>query len=251
MTGTDESIEVPWQWSWVPAPGGDPAAEAQWLAATAAAFDSWLTERGQPPATAANGAGKDSAGQGGAGQGGAGVASGGVGELAGSGLARELCRHAGDLPAGARLVLGVGFDADGPRWWPVQVVVEKVGDPPEDPDYLLDLVGARTVVDGVAPNVTYLSTSFGDCVRVIVAERGPDDRVNALVRAATRIEWPATASGPAMSGDFLLTTRAWDMSLVAVIGPGMDNLMQRMADAIPQDPGAGSPDDRPTEPVES
>jgi hypothetical protein len=54
-----------------------------------------------------------------------------------------------------------------------------------------------------------------------------------------------------MSGDFLLTTRVWDMSLLAVIGPGMDNLMQQMADAIEPAPEAGSPDDRPTERVES
>jgi hypothetical protein len=241
MTGTDESIEVPWQWSWVPAPGSDPAAEARWLAATAATFDGWLTERGQAPATAERSASED----------GAGVTSGAEAEGAGSLLARELCHHAGELPGGARLVLGVGFGADGPRWWPVQVVVERIGDPPEDPDYLLDLVGARTVMDGVAPNVTYSSTSFGDCVRVIVPETGPDDRVNGLVRAATRIEWPATATSPAMSGDFLLTTRVWDMSLLAVIGPGLDNLMQQMADAIAPAPQVGSPDDRPTELVES
>jgi hypothetical protein len=54
-----------------------------------------------------------------------------------------------------------------------------------------------------------------------------------------------------MSGDFLLTTRVWDMSLLAVIGPGLDNLMQQMADAISPASGPGSPDDRPNERVES
>jgi hypothetical protein len=236
MTGTDQSIEVPWQWHWVPTPGGDPAADTEWLTATAAVFDRWLTGHGQPPTTAENDAGA-----------GATAVAGG----ASSYLARELRRRAGDLPAGARLVWGAAFDAAGPRWWPVQVVLERVGDATGDSDYLLDLVGARSLVDGLAPNISYTSTSFGDGLRVIRPERGPDGRVNALVRAAIRIEWPALAGNPATRSDFLLTTRIWDMSLLAVVGPGLDGLMRQMAGAVTHNPVPASPEDRPTELVDS
>jgi hypothetical protein len=213
MSAWDGGIEVPWQWSFVPAPGGDPAAEARWSAGTAAVFDGWLAQYG-----------------------GSGAAAG-----TGGALAADLRRRAGEVPAGARLVWGAAFDAERPRWWPVQVVVERVAGPADDPDYLLGLVGARTVVDGVAPNVRYLSTDRGDCVRVIRPERGPDGRVNALVRAATRIDWPATGGVPAARSDFLLTARTWDMALLAVLGPGVDLLMGWMA-------GAG---ERPAERMET
>jgi hypothetical protein len=265
---TDGSIEVPWQWSWVPDPGADRAAADQWQAATASTFDHWLASGAQPadpggptPAGTAP-AGAVSAGVAPAGVAPAGVAPAGAAPAgnapagtapagtvsAGNALAGELWRRAGDLPAGARLLWGAGFDADGPRWWPVQVVVQRVGHADDDPDYLLDLVGARTVVDGRTPDVTYSSTSFGDCVRVTVRERGPDGLVNALVRAATRIEWPRTAAA-----DLLLTTRIWDMSLLAVIGPGMDGLMRQMAGAIaPDRPAADRPvADRPIDTVET
>ncbi|WP_239311322.1 MULTISPECIES: hypothetical protein [unclassified Frankia] len=243
MTGTDDDIiEVPWQWFWVPAPGEDLAAEARWLTATAAVFDRWLAERRQALPTAEETGGEQANDDDDAGSG-----AGTTGSL----LAQDLYGRAGELPAGGRLVWGVGFDADGPRWWPVQVVVERLGNVVGNPDYLLDLVGARTLIDGVAPNVTYLSTAFGDGLRVVRAERGPADRVNVLIRAAIRIEWPATADGPAMSSDFLLTTRIWDMSLAALAGSGVDLLMRQMADAGAPAPPDGTPDNRPTELVEN
>jgi hypothetical protein len=205
---SDGSIEVPWQWSWVPAPDADPAAADRWQAETAALFDEWVAA-GAAPDPADSGAGS-----------------------AGDALAGELRRRVGDLPSGARLLWGAGFGVHGPRWWPVLVVVERVGNAAGDPDYLLDLVGARTPVDGAPPTVHYSSTSLGDCVRVTSRERGSDGLVNALVRAATRIECPAAGDSAAVGADLLLTTRTWDMSLLAVIGPGVDDLMRHMAGAI-------------------
>jgi hypothetical protein len=47
--------------------------------------------------------------------------------------------------------------------------------------------------------------------------------------AAMRLDWPPAEDREAVRMDVLLTTRIVDISLLAVIGPGVEQLMQRIA----------------------
>jgi hypothetical protein len=216
---------LPWHWEWVPhAHRGDEAREA-WTQHLVALFEDWTREglaavrRAWPTQT--------------------GIEFPLVADMVGRGAARWLLDRADQLPAWARLAWGAAFVDGAPRWAPVPVVVEFRRPQHEDSIYLMESVGAAGR-DGDArmPVVDYVTTPMGDGVRVFALERTAGGAAYGRVNAALRLDIPSDGKTAAVSIDVLLSTHVFETALMAVIGPGVEQLMQRIAaDCAPQ-PGA-------------
>lgn len=151
-------------------------------------------------------------------------------DMVGRGAAEVLLERARQLPESARLAWGAAFVEGQPRWAPVPVVVQFLKPQAEDPNYLMDTVGASgRDTDARPPVVEYVTTSTGDGVRVVAMARTPKGAVFGRVEAAMRLDLPPTDSAVGVSVDVVLTTAVSEMALMALIGPGVEQLMQQVA----------------------
>jgi hypothetical protein len=201
----------PWRWDWVPTSGDD--VRAAWTAQMVELFEDWTRDglaavRSAWPAETATL----------------------TPDLVGRGAAEWLLERADRLPAWARLAWGAVFVTDRPRWAPVPVVVEFRRPVVEDSAYLMEWVGA-TGLDGDArePVVDYITTPAGDGVRVFALARSADGLPYGRLDAAMRLDIPG--DGDAAGVDVLLTTLVFEMGLMALIGPGVEQLMQLIAES--------------------
>ncbi|WP_327071293.1 hypothetical protein OG500_37240 [Kitasatospora sp. NBC_01250] len=208
---------LPWHWEWVPALGaGEPERET-WTEHLVALFEQWTGE-GLVAARAAWPAD-------------AGAEFPFTSDLLGRDAARWLLERADQLPAWSRLAWGAVFVGGRPRWAPVPVVVDFSGPVAGDPNYLMHLVGARgTEGDAREPAVDYVTTPIGDGLRVFALCRSAEGAAYARVNAALRLDVPPTGGAPGVGIDVLLTTLVFEMGLMALIGNGVEQLMQQIAD---------------------
>lgn len=217
---------IPWRWDWVPgAPGGD--TREQWIRRVADLFEDW-TRDGLDAARAAWPADADAQFP-------------LTAEMVGRGAAEWLLERATELPSWARLAWGAAFVGGKPRWAPVPVVVEFCEPVAEDSVYLMEQVGANGQ-DGDArePVVDYVTTPYGDGIRVLALARTAEGAAYARVNAAMRLDVPPHDGAARISADVLLTALVFDMGLMAVIGTGVEELMQTIAAESVQQAGGGS-----------
>jgi hypothetical protein len=208
-------IRAPWQWQWVPGAARGADVRAAWTGQLTAQFAEW-TRAGMAEAHAAwpGEAGPCPI----------------TGDLVGQGVASWLLERADRLPPWARLAWGAVFLDERPRWAPVPVVVEFRRPAAADPVYLMDEVGAAgRPGDAREPVVDYVTTPAGDGVRVFALARTVEGAGYGRLDAALRLEVP-TGDGAAGDGaDVILTTVVFELGLMALIGPGVEQLMQRIA----------------------
>jgi hypothetical protein len=221
MTMTDDfagAVTLPWHWEWVPAASAGDEVRRLWSDHLVELFEGWTgrglaavraalpeRERAGFPLTA---------------------------ELLGRHSAQWLAERADSLIPGQRLAWGAAFVDGRPRWAPVPVAVEFRSPLADDPMYLMEIVGAgprRDARDEREPVVDYVTTPYGDGLRVLGLGRSDEGLAFGRLDAAMRLDWPATGEREAVRMDVLLTTRVVDMSLLAMIGPGVEQLMQRIA----------------------
>ncbi|HEY3867648.1 MAG TPA: hypothetical protein VGM10_04840 [Actinocrinis sp.] len=220
-TMTDEltaALTLPWHWEWVPGASAGPETRGIWSDHVVELFEDW-TRGGWDAARAAWP--KE-----------AGAEFPFTAETVGRGTAQWLIDRADKLPKGQRLAWGAGFSGGWPRWAPVPVVVEFRAPAADDPIYLMELVGADPAPqnDRRGSATDYVTTPYGDGLRVLSFDRSTDGMAFGRLDAAMRLDWPAADDGrPAVRLDVVLTTRVVDMALMAVIGPGVEQLMQRIA----------------------
>jgi hypothetical protein len=216
-----ELTRLPWRWEWVP--GEEREA---WTEHMAALFADWTSEG----LTAARLAWPAEPG----------IEFPFTSDMVGRGAAQWLLDRAVQLPVWARLAWGAAFVDGRPRWAPVPVVVEFRQPGAEDPVYLMDTVGA-TGRDGDArpPVIDYVTTPIGDGVRVFALGRTSEGAAYGRVNAALRLDVPPSDSAPGTSTDVLLTTLVFEMGLMAVIGLGVEQLMQQIADDCAPPSGTG------------
>ena len=219
---TSAEITVPWFWGRVPVQDATEDERLAWADRVVEMFtewtrdgwdegfrDSWTAEGGLPedyPFTAEN---------------------------VGRGIARWLTDRAATLPPWQRMAWGTAFVQGWPRWSPVPVVVEYRAPAADDPIYLMDLVGAGAEASadgGSGRQIEYVTTPYGDGLRVLSVQRTDDHLAYGRLDAAMRLDWPAAGDRPAARVDVLLTTRVMDLQLLALIGPGIDTLMQQIAE---------------------
>ncbi|MEU6854391.1 hypothetical protein ABZ901_31225 [Actinacidiphila alni] len=223
---SDVAPELPWHWEWVPKIGPDDPDHAAWTAHMVGLFADWTAEglaaaRQSWPAEA-------------------GVAFPFTADMVGRGAAEWLMRRAGQLPAWARLAWGAAFVEGRPRWAPVPVVVEFRQPRGEDPNYLMDVVGAAgRESDTRPPTVDYVTTPIGDGVQVFALGRTPEGAAFGRADAAMRLDVPPADGAPSVSSDVLLTTIVLDMGLMALIGAGVEQLMQQIANDCAPQAGSG------------
>jgi hypothetical protein len=217
-------IVVPWFWGRVPAPGAAEDERLAWADRVVAMFqewtrdgwdegfrERWIAEGGLPqdyPFTA---------------------------EMVGRGVAAWLTERVATLAPWQRMAWGTAFVQGWPRWSPVPVVVEYRAPVADDPIYLMELVGAdsgtETGSDGDhGRQIEYVTTPYGDGLRVLSVRRTDDHLAYGRLDAAMRLDWPAAEGRPAARVDVLLTTRVLDLQLLALIGPGVEKLMQQIAE---------------------
>lgn len=241
MTATPDDVlaltRAPWRWEWVPGASRGAEVRAAWTGHLTALFEEWTRaglaeiraawpgEAGPCPVT---------------------------GELVGRGVATWLLERVDRLPPWARLAWGAVFLDDGrPRWAPVPVVVEFRRPAAADPVYLMDEVGAAgRPGDAREPAVDYVTTPAGDGIRVFALARTEEGAAYGRLDAAMRLEVPSggaagdgAVGGAAGDGvDVLLTTVVFELGLMALIGPGVEQLMRRIAaESAPRPDGARSP----------
>ncbi|TSB32820.1 hypothetical protein [Streptomyces benahoarensis] len=215
-----------WHWEWVPpaSPGGTD--DDPWVAHLVEIYTAWMAEglaagrklwpedAGEEfPVTA---------------------------DAIGRTVAAWLRERAGQLPAWSRLAWGAAFVNDKPHWAPVPVVVEFRDPDGEDPNYLLERMGAEGIEsDARKPVVEYVTTAAGDGFRLLALGRTPDGGGYGRVGAALRLEIPQDGDASERGVDVLLKTSVTDMGLMAVIGAGVEQLMQEIAAASVPPPGGG------------
>ncbi|GAB2711957.1 hypothetical protein [Kitasatospora kifunensis] len=208
---------MPWHWEWVPAARAGESAHEAWTERLVALFEEWTSE-GLVAARAAWPAD-------------AGAPFPFTPDQLGREAAGWLLERAEQLPAWSRLAWGAVFVNGRPRWAPVPVVVEFSGPVAGDPNYLMHLVGARGLEgDAREPVVDYVTTSIGDGLRVFALCRSAEGAAYARVHAALRLDVPPTGGAPGVGVDVLLTTLVFEMGLMALIGNGVEQLMQQIAD---------------------
>ena len=225
-TSALSTAELPWHWEWVPAVSADEPEPGDWIDHVVGLFEEWTAENlaelraswptdapGEFPITS---------------------------DMAGRQAAGWLLARAAELPAWSRLAWGAVFVDGRPRWAPVPVVVEFCEPLAPDPNYLMVTVGAGGVEgDAREPVVDYVTTPLGDGLRVFALCRSAEGAAFARVDAALRLDVPPTGQEPGVSTDVVLTTRVFEMGLMAVIGTGIERLMQQTADECA--PAAGGP----------
>lgn len=212
-----------WRWEWVPGVRSDERERQVWTEHVAELFADWTADglaearQARPPD--------------------AGAEFPVTPDLVGRGAAEVLLERAGQLPASARLAWGAAFVDGQPRWAPVPVVVEFRTPRAEDPNYLMDVVGAAgRDTDARPPAVEYVTTPAGDGVRVLALARSPQGAAFGRVEAALRLDAPPPTGGAAsVRADVVFTTAVVEMGLMALIGPGVEQLMQQIAtDCVPR-----------------
>ena len=224
-TGPLAAMRWPWRWEWVPHRAQGPDVRAAWTEHVVTLFEDWTRksldnlrsalpaeERAEFPLTS---------------------------DLVGRGAAGWLLERADQLATGARLAWGAVFVDSTPRWAPVPVAVEVRRPAAEDSAYLMDWVGASGL-DGDArePVIDYVTTPVGDGVRVFALGRGPHGELYGRLNAAMRLDIPGDGDAAGFGVDVLLTTLVFELGLMALIGPGVEQLMQLIAES------AQGPDDR-------
>lgn len=223
-----EVIQLPWRWEWVPGP--DNRHRSAWAEQVASLFTGWtadglaaLREAWSVESAEPFPVGDDA-----------------IGAYVGTWL-RD---RADQLPAWSRLAWGAAYLGATPRWAPVPVVVEFREPAEPDPGYLMTVVGASGLIgDGREPEIDYVTTNAGDGVRVTALVRGGRGEVGGRVDAAMRIDIPAGLADriEETSVDVVLSTRVFDLGLLAAIGPGVEQLMRLVADECAPAPGSGPP----------
>ncbi|WP_369392460.1 hypothetical protein AB5J72_36415 [Streptomyces sp. CG1] len=216
---------LPWQWEWVPTVRPCEPGHEAWTESIVTLFEEWTAEdlaavRAAWPADA-------------------GTEFPVTSDMVGRDAAAWLLERADALPAWARLAWGAVFVDDRPRWAPVPVVVEFCTPRAEDPNYLMDQVGARGM-DGDArePVVDYVTTPIGEGVRVFALCRSAQGAGYARLHAALRLDVPPSGGSPRVSTDVLLSTLVFEMGLMGLIGAGVERLMQQIADeCVPTEAG--------------
>lgn len=229
MTVDDDSAEmtVPWFWGRVPDPGAASEAREAWADRVVAMFEEWTRDGWDEEFRARW------------------IDEGGLApdypftaENVGRGVARWLTDRAATLPAWQRMAWGTAFVQGWPRWSPVPVVVEYRAPVADDPIYLMDLVGAGPGAEAAfgafdfdhRPQIEYVTTQYGDGLRVLSVHRTADRLAYGRLDAAMRLDWPAEGDRAAARVDVLLTTRVVDLQLLGLIGPGVEKLMQQIAE---------------------
>lgn len=214
--------QVSWHWEWVPNQRRDGEAREAWTEHMMALFADW-TREGLAAASLAWPAET-------------GIEFPFTPDMVGRGAARWLLDRADQLPVWARLAWGAAFLNGVPRWAPIPVVVEFRQPQADDSVYLMDVVGATSRNgDARGPVIDYVTTSMGDGVQVFTLERTEDGTAYGRVNAALRLDLPPGGQSAVDSVDVLLTTQVFETTLMAVIGPGVEQLMERIAaDCGPQ-----------------
>lgn len=212
------AITLPWHWEWVPSAAAGPETRELWSDHVVELFEGW-TRGGWDAARSAWPA--DAQGE-----------FPFTAEIVGRSSAQWLATRADKLPSGQRMAWGAAFRDGWPRWAPVPVVVEFRAPRADDPIYLMELVGVGPGQEGRNDRtIDYVTTPFGDGLRVLGLDRSDEGMAIGRLDAAMRLDWPA-AGGERESAvrlDVLLTTRVVDITLMAVIGPGVEQLMQMIA----------------------
>lgn len=227
---TDDGLlaltRLPWHWEWVPDVRQSEEKRESWTGHMADLFEDWTSGS----LAAARHAWPMEAG----------IGYPFTSDSVGQGLAEWLITRAEQLPAWSRLAWGAVFVDGRLRWAPVPVVVEFRTPQAEDPNYLMEVVGA-TGLDGDArpPVVEYVTTSLGDGLRVFAMGRTPQGQGLGRLDAALRLDVPARDGVPSISTDVVLTTRVFELGLMALIGAGVEQLMQQIADDCAPGPDAG------------
>mgnify|MGYP001395995752 CR=1 FL=1 len=212
------TLDISWYWDWVPAADSDAGERAAWTESLTGLLEDWVGEkvaaaRAAWPADAAE------------------EFPFRTGEM-GAAVARDLLERADELPRNCRLIWGAGFLGDEARWLPLLVLAEFREARPGDSAYLMNMVGAEGLPDDIRePNVEYVTTAHGDGVRVLALARAEGSEVHARVNAALRLE------APTGDVDVLLTTRATGLNQIAVIGSGVEAVMNMIAMQFAAKPG--------------
>jgi hypothetical protein len=222
---------VSWFWDWVPPAGRAAAQQTTWTESVASLLESWAGEK----VAAARAAWPADAEE---------KFPFTLGEM-GSEVARGLLERADELPGHCRLIWGAAFFGDDVRWVPLIVGAEFRQARPEDPGYLMAVVGAEGLPDDIRePNVDYVSTDHGDGIRVLALARTEAGGIHARLDAALRLEAPGNDI------DVLLSMRVSGLDQIAVIGGGMEALMTMIATQFGARPGDDWPALRFGTPVE-
>jgi len=226
--GSAGTFEVSWFWDWVPGAASDATERSAWRKSVAGVLDDWVGEK----VAAARAAWPADAAQ---------EFPFTVEEM-GAAVAGDLLERADDVPANCRLIWGAGFVGDEARWRPLVVLAEFRQARPDDSAYLMAVVGAEGFDDDVRePNVEYVSTAHGDGIRVLALARSEDEGLHGRVNAALRLEGGSGSGTPAAGDvDVLLTTRVTGLDQLAVIGFGVEALMNMIATQF----AAGPEDDK-------
>jgi hypothetical protein len=217
------SAQLPWRWEWVPKVRLGEEEHEAWTEHVLALFEDWTAE-GLAEARLAWPQE-------------VGIAFPFTSDMVGRGAAQWLLDRAEQLPAWSRVAWGAAFVDGRPRWAPVPVVVEFRRPRDEDPNYLMEIVGA-TGRDGDArpPVVDYVTTPIGDGVQVFALGRSEEGAAFGRLEAALRLDVPPSGGAASVSTDVLLTTLVFELGLMAVIGAGVEQLMQQIAnDCAPAD----------------
>lgn len=211
-----QPAQLPWRWEWVPKVRPGDEEYAAWTEHMVALFEDWTAEG----LAEARLAWPEEAG----------IAFPFTSDMVGRGAARWLLDRAEQVPAWSRVAWGAAFVGGRPRWAPVPVVVEFRRPRAEDPNYLMEIVGA-TGRDGDArePAVDYVTTPIGDGVQVFALGRTLEGTAFGRLDAALRLDVPPTGGAASVSTDVLLSTRVFELGLMALIGAGVEQLMQQIA----------------------
>ncbi|MEZ0090217.1 hypothetical protein [Streptacidiphilus sp. EB129] len=218
--------QLPWRWEWVPKVRPDDEEYEAWTEHMVALFEDWTSEG----LAAARLAWPKEAG----------IEFPFSSDMVGRGAAQWLLDRAGQLPAWSRVAWGAAFVEGSARWAPVPVVVEFRRPRAEDPNYLMEIVGATGIdSDARPPVVDYVTTPIGDGVQVFALGRTPEGAAFGRLDSAMRLDVPPRDGAPSVSTDVLLTTRVFEMGLMALISAGVEQLMQQIANdcAPPSDSG--------------
>jgi len=212
-----ELTNLPWCWEWVPRTERGGEVRAAWTEHMVDLFEDWTAE-GLAAARLAWPSEE------------AGIEFPFTSDMVGRGAAEWLLERADGLPSWARLAWGVAYLDKRPRWAPIPVVVQFRRPTAEDPAYLMDFVGANGwTSDARPPVVDYVTTPIGDGLRVFALARSADGAAFGRVDAAMRLDVPPSGGAGGVSVDVLLHGVAFEMSLMAVLGPGVEQLMQLVA----------------------
>jgi len=207
------SIEVSWFWDWVPGAGSDDVERATWADSVGSRLGEWV---GAKVANARAAWPADSAEE----------FPFTVDDM-GAAVTRDLLERADAVPPNCRLIWGAGFIGDEARWLPLLILAEFRQALPEDPAYLMAMVGADGLPEDVRePAVDYVTTEHGDGVRVQALAQSEGEGLHGRVNAALRLDRPGV--------DVLLTTRVSGLDQLAVIGSGVEAVMHMIAGQLPE-----------------